>query len=232
MSTLLKLGYTNPLTDAFGAHPQLGAVLDLNDGATFTLTYPDGLELPPPPRTLVMAGNIRTQGERATRAIYRHNREVRAGLILGPMSNYVNLTAAIRLLLTWLNSPPNIPFTIQYQPPAAASPVYLDVVGAAHTIPEDEGDWLRLQLETIEILFVCRPGLRGDRLWLQNLVVNPGFEAPSGPGVQVFNDSFANANAYSVQAGAIPVAVGNVYTIPAGSRVAFGSPSWGALQTW
>ncbi|HLZ23419.1 MAG TPA: hypothetical protein VKQ30_15000, partial [Ktedonobacterales bacterium] len=107
-ATTLKLGYSSPLTDTFGAHPQLGAVLDLNDGATFTLTYPDGLEMPPPPRTLVTAGNIRTQGERATRAIYRHNREVRAGLILGPMSNYANVTAAIRLLLSWLNSPPII----------------------------------------------------------------------------------------------------------------------------
>ncbi|MGH2516841.1 MAG: hypothetical protein ACRDHP_14400, partial [Ktedonobacterales bacterium] len=227
--TTLKLGYSNPLTDSFGPHPLLGAVLDLNDGATFTLTYPDGLEMPPPPKTLVTAGNIRTQGERATRAIYRHNREVRAGLILGPMSNYANLTAALRLLLSWLNSPPSVPFTIQYQPPGATSPVYLDVVGAAHSISEDEADWLRLMLEPVEIVFVCRPGLRGDRVWLQNLLVNPGFEAPSGPGVPVFNDPFANAFAYTTLAGSAPSAASNVLTLPAGTLVSFGSPAWGAI---
>jgi hypothetical protein len=82
--TTLKLGWTNPLTDVFGAHPTFGAVLDLNDGTNFALVSPDGLELPPPPRTLVAAGNIRTQGERVTRAIYRHNRKAVARLILGP----------------------------------------------------------------------------------------------------------------------------------------------------
>jgi hypothetical protein len=35
--TTLKLGYKDPLTDTFGAHPLLGAALDLNDGRTFTL---------------------------------------------------------------------------------------------------------------------------------------------------------------------------------------------------
>jgi hypothetical protein len=53
--------------------------------------------------------------------------------------------------------------------------------------------WLRLQMEPIEIVFLARPGLRGDRITLDNLVTNPGFEAPSGPSVQVFGDSFANA---------------------------------------
>ncbi|MFI5271594.1 MAG: hypothetical protein ACHQ4H_01005, partial [Ktedonobacterales bacterium] len=72
--TTLKFGWTNPLTGSFGAHPSLGPVLDLNDSAAYTLLSPDGLVLAPPPRTVVPAGNIRTQGERAVRALYRQNR--------------------------------------------------------------------------------------------------------------------------------------------------------------
>ncbi len=202
--TILRLGWTNPLTDVFGAHPQLGAILDLNDGVTFTLVTPDGLSLPPPPRTLALAGNVRTQGERATRAIYHQNRRVTAQVILGQMGSYADLVSNIRALVSWLDAPPAVPFTVMYQPIGAASPVYLDVVGAAHDIPEDEGQWLRLQLETIEIVFIARPGLRGDRVTLQNLAANPGFESGSGPGVLAFADTFASVNAYSVAAGSAP----------------------------
>ena len=109
----LKLGWTNPLTDVFGAHPTFGPVLDLNDGTNFSLVSPDGLELPPPPRTLVAAGNIRTQGERVTRTIYRHNRKAIARLILGPSATGTSLTATIRGLLDWLGGPPSIPITLQ-----------------------------------------------------------------------------------------------------------------------
>jgi hypothetical protein len=51
--TALRLGYKDPLTDTFGAHPLLGAVLDLNDGRAFTLAAPDGFTLSAPRRTLV-----------------------------------------------------------------------------------------------------------------------------------------------------------------------------------
>lgn len=202
--TTRRLGWTNPLTDAFGAHPRLGPVLELNDGVTFTLATPDGIELPPPPRTVVAAGNIRAQGEDATRAVYRHNRRAVARVLLGPMASYADLVANVRALVAWLAGPPDAPFAIQYQPIGASAPVYLDVVAAAHDIPEDEGQWQRLQFEPIELVFFCRPGLRGDRVTLQNLIVNPGFEAPSGPGVNVFADAFASANAYAAQAGAAP----------------------------
>ncbi|WIG60015.1 MAG: hypothetical protein OJF49_002763 [Ktedonobacterales bacterium] len=204
--TLLKLGYSNPLTDSFGAHPILGPVLDLNDGATYTLLAPEvgGIELQPPPRTIALAGNIRTQGERATRALYRHNRTVRVPLLLGPMSSYAALTAALRELLQWVNAAPQVPMTLLYQPPNATQPVYLDIVGAAHSLPADESDWLRLQLEPVELVFVCRPGLRGDRITLQNLVSNPGFEQGSGPGVPVFTELFANLAAYTQVAGSAP----------------------------
>ncbi|HEV2235675.1 MAG TPA: hypothetical protein VGR57_03350, partial [Ktedonobacterales bacterium] len=199
--TTLKLGYSDPRTDAFGAHPVLGPVLDLNDGQTFVLLGPDGLSLPPPPRTLVPAGNLRTQGERGVRGVYRHSREVTVQLVLGPGSSYAALVASVRTLLAWVNAPPALAVTLQYQPFGAASPVYLDVIGAACDLPADESDWLRLQLEPIELVFVCRPGLRGDRVTLSNLVMNPGLEQGSGPGVSVFTDAIANFNAYSVQAG-------------------------------
>ena len=203
-NSIVRLGWSDPRTGAFGAHPQLGAVLDLNDGVTFTLASPDGLDMPPPPRTLALAGNIRAQGERATRAIYRNNRRVTAQVILGPMVSYGDLVATIRALLAWLNGPPSVPFAIMFQPNGASTPVYLDVVGAAHDIPMDEEQWLALQLEPVELVFICRPGLRGDRQVLQNLLPNPGFEAPGGPGMVAFNDGFATLNAYATQAGSAP----------------------------
>ncbi len=230
--SVLKLGWTNPLTDAFGAHPVLGAVLDLNDGVTFSLDETDGLELEAPSRTLIIAGNIRTQGERAARGIYRHNRRLVARVILGPMASYADLVANVRALVTWMSAPPAQPVMLQYQPAGASAPVYLDVVGAAHDIPADEGAWLRLQLEPLELVFLVRPGLRGDRVTLSNLVANPGFEAPCGPGVVVFNDPLANADAYSVQVGSAPSVAASVLTIPSGTRVAFGSPGWGAINSW
>ena len=230
--TTLKLGWTNPLTDSFGAHPVLGPVLDLNDGVSFTLVSPDGLDLPAPRRTVVQGGNIRSQGERASRAIYRTNREAIAQLIVGPGASYSALVSSIRTLVSWLSAPPSSPITLQYQPFNASSPVYLDVVAAAHDIPADESDWLRLQFEPIEIAFIARPGMRGDRQTLQNLVCNPGFELPSGPGVTVFNDSFANANAYKLLAGSAPTVAGNVMTIQSGSTLLFGSTVWSAINLW
>src|SRR6185312_17490559 len=178
--TILKLGYTTPLSDAFGAHPTLGAAIDLNDGLTFTLASPDGLEIPAPPRSIVLAGNIRSQGEIATRAITRHNRTVTARLFVGPASSSTALIAAIRNLLLWLAAPPQLPITLQYQPFNASTPLYLDVVGASHNLPADEGQWLRGQFEPLTISFIARPGLRDARVTLQNLVANPGFEQPTG----------------------------------------------------
>lgn len=201
--TILRLGWTDPRTGIFGAHPQLGGPLDLNDGVTLTL-MDGGLELSPPPREVALAGNVRSRGERAARALYRRNRQVRVGLILGPMASYADLAAVIRSLVAWVDAPPATPVALLWQAPGAASPVYLDIVGAAHSIPADERDWLRLQVEPVELLFSARPGLRGDRVTLQNLAMNPGFEAPSGPGVTVFSDPFATLNAYTALAGAAP----------------------------
>ncbi|MGH2486283.1 MAG: hypothetical protein ACRDHE_09745, partial [Ktedonobacterales bacterium] len=143
---------------------------------------------------------------------------------------------AIRQLLTWVNAAPNIPITILYQPYSASTPVYLDVIAAAHSIPDDEDMWLRLQLEPVELVFLCRPGLRGDRVTLSNLVMNPGFESPAGgalaPALAAFSDTFATVDAYTLVAGSAPSVAANVMTVPAGTTLAFGSPAWGAIQTW
>ena len=72
--TTLRLDYKDPLTDTFEAQPLLGAVLDLNDGRTFTLAAPDGFTLSAPRRTLVSVGNIGTQGEAVSRGVYQRNR--------------------------------------------------------------------------------------------------------------------------------------------------------------
>ncbi len=235
--TRLRMGWTDPRTDVFGAHPLLGDVFDLNDGVTFTL-LDDTFELGAPSREVALAGNVRTQGERAIRALYRHNRQAHAQIILGPMASYADPIANVRALVRWLDAPPAVPVAVQWQPPTATSPVYLDVVGAAHGIPADEREWLRFQLEPIEIVLLTRPGLRGDRVILQNLVSNPGFEAPSGPAVSVFSvfsvfsDSLANTNAYAVVSGAASSVAANVLTVPAGSTIQFGSPSWGAINNW
>ncbi|HET9979773.1 MAG TPA: hypothetical protein VFQ32_04980, partial [Ktedonobacterales bacterium] len=226
--TVLQLGYSDPLTDSFGAHPALGAILDLNDGVTFTLVSPDGLEAPAPPRTLVVAGNIRSQGEIATRAITRHNRVVTARLLVGPTATSSALLASIRTLLGWLAAPPSIPITLKYQPFNASTPLYLDVVGASHNLPSDEGQWLRGQFEPLTLSFVCRPGLRGSRITLQNLIPNAGMEQPNKSGgplyAPVFADTFSNGNAYALQSGSAPTVGSSVMTMFAGSRVSFGSP--------
>ena len=135
--TTLRLGYKDPLTDMFGAHPLLGALLDLNDGRMFTLAAPDGFTLSAPRRTLVPVGNVRTQGEVVARGVYQHNRTARVRVTLGPLASYASLTGAMRTLLQWLDAAPGIPFTIQYQAPNTGAPSNLDVVGCAHTLPLD-----------------------------------------------------------------------------------------------
>ena len=141
-----------------------------------------GFTLSAPRRTLVPVGNIRTQGEAVSRGVYQHNRTARVRVTLGPLASYASLTSALRTLLHWLDAPPGIPFTLQYQAPNASAPSYLDVVGCAHTLPLEEEQWLRLQLEPVEITFLVRPGLKGDRVTLQNLAPNPGFEQGVGSG--------------------------------------------------
>jgi hypothetical protein len=137
--TVVRLGWSDPLTDTFGTHPLLGAALDLNDGQTYTLLSPQGLGLNAPQQTLISTGNVRTQGETITRAIYRHNRQAKMQLALGPAASYAEFVAAIRALLRWLNAAPATPIAVQWQPFGASESGYLDVVGATHNIPS--GAW-------------------------------------------------------------------------------------------
>ncbi|HEV8194511.1 MAG TPA: hypothetical protein VGP82_23915 [Ktedonobacterales bacterium] len=60
--TVVRLGWSDPLSDTFGTHLLLGPVLDLNDGQTYTLLSPQGPNLSLPERTLVAAGNVRSGG--------------------------------------------------------------------------------------------------------------------------------------------------------------------------
>ncbi|HET9111491.1 MAG TPA: hypothetical protein VFN78_11750, partial [Ktedonobacterales bacterium] len=71
-----------------------------------------------------------------------------------------------------------------------------------------------------------------DRVTLSNLVVNPGFEAGSGAGVQVFSDSFATHNAYTVLTGTTPSVASNVLSVPASTQLRFGSSVWGPVNQW
>ncbi len=144
-----------------------------------------------------------------------------ARVLLGPMASTADLIANIRALVGWLSAPPALPVTLQYQPPGAALPVYADVVGCAHTIPSDESQWLRLQLEEIELVFLVRPGLRGDRVTLSNLRRQSRLRGAAGGGMaqtapMVFNDSFANANAYTLAGGQRAIVASNVLTDPSG----------------
>lgn len=97
--------------------------------------------------------DVRTPGERG---VYRHNRRVTAELRLGPMGTWTDLAATMRTLVAWMAAPPDLPVALSYQPLGASSPVSLDVVAAALNIPPDEAHWLRLELESLEVAFVCR----------------------------------------------------------------------------
>lgn len=223
--TILRMGWTDPRTGLFGAHPVLGGPLDLNDGVTFTLE--DGaLVIEEPPRELALAGNPRTPGERGVRGRYRQNRRISARLILGPMASASDLATELRALAAWVSAPPAQEVALEWQAPGAASPLYLDLAGGALSAMPDELDWLRLQAEPVAVVLSARPGLRGDRVWLQNLAPNPGFDAPAGPGVTVFSDPLTSVGAYTVQAGGSPtLSPANTYV----DTLLANTPAGGAL---
>lgn len=214
------LGTWDALTDTFTS------ALDLNDQTTFTIQH-GGLKLPQPDKTIVLAGNIRTAGSVVPRWQYKERHiQVQFSLRGASLSAMV---ASIRTLLGILEAPP---FCIKLALPGSSQDSYADVVAVKHDIPNDPQQLLAKVLTGLHIDFTCATFLRGDRVTLQNLVVNPGFEAPSGPGVTVFDDTFANVNAYTVAAGSAPSVASNVMTVPASSQVTFGSPAWGAINRW
>lgn len=152
------------------------------------------------------------------------------------MASASDLAAVIRALTAWVDAPPALPVTLLWQAPGSASPVYLDVVGAASGVPADERDWLRLQIEPVEVLFVTRPGMRGDRVTLQNLIMNAGFDAPSGPGVVTVSDPRLNGDGSQGSApfrrrklrrslGALPLTAAQATTIAQAWLAAYSQPT-------
>ncbi len=187
--TTFQLGTYNSVTDTFTS------VLDLNDRTNFWMEQ-GGLKLDQPEKVYVRNFNFRTRGEKLSSVQYK-NRHVQVSLRTQGASTAALMTN-LRNLLAIVENPP---FVIRIALPGATQYSYADVVGVTHNIPIDTMTLLAKALKGIQIDFECNPGLRGDRLSLQNLVINPGASAPSGTGVPYFSDSFANFNAYAIQAG-------------------------------
>ena len=214
------IGVWNPLTDAFTQ------ALDLNDGATFAIMN-KGLSMPQPDKSIIESGNLRTAGVTVPRWQYKA-RHITVEVWLRNTASTTALLTNIRALLAAIENPP---YCIRLALPGATQYSYADVLAVKHDIPSDPQTILAGAITKIHIDFECRVGLRGDRITLQNLAPNPGFDQPSGPAVPVFNDTFANGNAYTFVAGSGGVA-SSVLSINAGGRVTFGSPAWGAINLW
>ena len=225
-TTTLQVMSYNPLTDAHTL------VLDLNDGTHYRL-HQSSLKIPQPKKAEARSSNLRTQGERIVKWQYQ-NRHITCSLFLvdytpNDPNATTTLLTSIRNLLSAIENPP---YELRIALPRATNYSYADVVHVKHNIPSDPIELLAGAIRHVQIDFECLPGLRGDRVTLQNLVDNPGFEAPGGPAVQVFYDTFANVNAYSVLSGSAPSVASNVMTIPSAGIVGFGSPAWGAVNLW
>jgi len=201
-------------------------VFDLNDKTT-TFVHAQSFKMPQPDKTWVRSGNIRTPGEKISKFQYR-NRHLQASIwIRGNSTNAIQ--NSVHALIAAIEQPP---YVLKVALPGSTTVSYADVVAVKHNVPPDPVVILGGAQTHIELDFECRPGLRGNRITLSNLVTNPGFEAPSGPAVTVFNDTLATINAYSVQASSAPTLGASIMTIPNGTRIAFGSPAWGAINTW
>ena len=206
--TIVRIGAWDPIASAFVPHPSCptGAVFDINDGTTFSLvdsgsSRGDGLDLAEFEPSVYTSSNPRVTGERVWRRIYDKNRLVTASLAwMG--TSYTTWIAAKNNLETLLEGiTPQLPGVLQVQTTLSSTPVYFDIVEAHIYPPYGEIHWAQMQEDSVKVKFTCLPRIRLPRVTLQNLINNPGFEAPSGSGVLCFNDQFANNNAYAVQAG-------------------------------
>lgn len=202
-------------------------MLDLNDGATFRI-HPQGLKILQPEKTVVRAGSVRAPGALVPRWQYK-NQHIQVEISLRG-STVPQLLASIGKLLAAIETPP---YCLRLAFPGGTQYNYADVVAVVHDIPSDTQLILTKAITRIHIDFECLPGLRDTRRYVQNLCTNPGFEAPSQPGVPVFADTFATTNAYRIDQGSLSVPLtANVMTIQPGMRLAFGSPALGAINTW
>jgi hypothetical protein len=190
-TTTFKVGTYAPLTDTFTT------VLDLNDRVNYFVAKYD---LAQPKKLYARTGNIRTPRETVTRWNYQ-NRHIKLSIKIIFATDVPTLITRLHTLINAIENPP---YRLAIALPGATALTYADVVAVTHNIPTDPHKILNKTSGEVQIDFECYPGLTGDRLTLQNLVVNPGFEAPSGPGVTVFSDTFATLNAYTSVLGAAP----------------------------
>src|SRR6185312_10400706 len=202
-ATVCQIGAWQTSNDTFIAHPNspTGAILNLNDGTTFSLLDTSGtgtgLDWGQMKREVLTTGNPRTTGSRVTSATYRENREIKLHLVLGPTATFAVLQTAIHTLIQTCRGITNeYPGALQFQSSGEANPIYFDILEAHVDARFQELLWIQNIDDSFEVTLTCKPFGRGARVWLQNLVNNPGAEAPSGPGVTVFNDPLTNLNAY------------------------------------
>lgn len=188
-------------------------VLDLNDYVTWWIGN-GSMKLDQPTKADSRSFNIRTPGERITKVQYK-NRHVMVNLNLRGASTAAMLTS-IRALLSAIENPP---YTLRIALPGATQYTYADVVRIKHNIPADPLTILAKAIPKVTVDFECQPFFRGDRLTFQNLVGNPGFEAPAGGAGYTqasmpiaFSDPLSNLNAYTtVSGGAMTLSPSNTY---------------------
>lgn len=191
--TTLQVGTYDAVTDTFTM------VLDLNDGASYRI-HPRGLDIRQPDKTVARAGNLRTPGQ-AVPAWQYGNRHITVEVGITSTVSAADLVSRVHALQAAIEQPP---YVLRLALPGASAYSYADVLAVTARIPTDTQLINARGLPRVQLDFECAPGLRGDRVILDNLVANPGFEQPAGPGVNVFSDTFANANPYSALAGGAP----------------------------
>lgn len=223
-TTTLQLGYYNPFNENAGSDGFTLAA-DLNDYSS-TFIMPGTLKLAAAEKSYVETGNIRSGGISVVRWQYK-NRALDISISIRAVS-YSAFQTALAAIKTVIETPP---FCIRMAYPGASQYSYLDVMKVTHNIPSDPILYNNKAWPHYELHFECLPGIRGDRVWLQNLCMNPGFETPGGSPVQVFNDTFANINAYTTISGT-PSSIASGMSLPGGARVTFGSTAWGAINSW
>src|SRR5579859_5329603 len=219
-TTTFQIGTYSALTDTFTS------VFDCND---FTSTWVawDSLKLPLADLIDVRGNNIRTPGEKISRIQYKNRHVTLALMIYGGTAQAV-LNKEHALIAAIRNE--SLPYVLRVAAPGATNYSYFDVVKCTWEIPYDPQQYRAGFKTQITIDFECQPGIRGDRLTLQNFVANPGFEAPCGgasaPAPIVFSDTFANVSAYLVQSGSAPtLSPANTYV----DIVQANAPAGGAL---
>lgn len=200
-TTTFQIGSYNPLNET-ASSDGFTLTADLNDSAS-TFIIPGTLKMPAPDKTFVESGNIRSPGVAVVRWQYK-SRTIDISISIRGAS-YAAIRSTVSTIVSAIENPP---YSIRFAWPGASQYSYFDVTKCAHNLPTDPILWLNKALPHYEIHFECMPGIRGDRVTLSNLAVNPGFEAPAGGGTAttmpvVFTDAFANTNAYAVQAGSV-----------------------------